>query len=290
MNGSAKASPSPVYFRLLNAVSNVVIYVLLLAFLVFTVVPFVTIAMAGFKTPVELVGGAFTLPKQWLFTNYVNAWKQAHFDWYFRNSVIVALPVVVISTVLSIMSGYAFALMKFDLSKVLFAIFLLGIMAPQEAYIIPLYYLLVDMGLNDTYFAMILPQIAMSVCFGTFWMRGFFAALPGDLVDAARVDGCNPWQVLWSVLVPNAWAAVSTMCVLFFIWTWNDFMIALVNVSSDALRTLPLGLAFFQGRHTANVPLVSAGATIVALPNIVVYLLFQRQFTRGVTSGTLHGQ
>lgn len=271
-------------------IGTVLVYSVLLIFLIITVVPFLTIALAGFKTSIELVQGAFTLPQHWLFDNYVNAWKQAHFDWYFRNSVIVTIPVVVISAALSAMSGYAFALMKFDLSKLLFGVFLLGIMVPQEAYIIPLYYLLVDMGLNDTYFAMILPQIAMSVCFGTFWMRGFFASMPRDLVDAARVDGCNVWQVLWKVLVPNAWVAISTMCVLFFIWTWNDFMIALVNTSSDALRTLPLGLAFFQGRHTANVPFVSAGATIVALPTIIVYLIFQRQFTRGVTSGTLHGQ
>lgn len=283
-------SLSPFYSRILNLIGILAVYFILLIFFITTVVPFLTIAVAGFKTSIELVQGAFTLPKQWLFENYINAWQQAHFNWYFRNSVIVAVPVVVISMILSIMSGYAFALMKFNLNKLLFGIFLLGIMVPQEAYIIPLYYLLVDLGLNDTYFAMILPQIAMSVCFGTFWMRGFFAAMPRDLIDASRVDGCNVWQVLWKVLVPNAWVAISTMCVLFFIWTWNDFMIALVNTSSDALRTLPLGLAFFQGRHTANVPFISAGATIVALPTIIVYLLFQRQFTRGVTSGTLHGQ
>ncbi len=290
MNDAMKTPPSPNSFRFLNIFGNVLIYTILLIFLIITVVPFLTIAVAGFKTSIELVQGAFTMPKQWLFENYLNAWRQAHFDWYFRNSVIVAVPVVVISTILSVMSGYAFALMKFNWSKLLFGIFLLGIMVPQEAYIIPLYYLLVDMGLNDTYFAMILPQIAMSVCFGTFWMSGFFAALPKDLIDAARVDGCNVWHVLWKVLVPNAWVAISTMGVLFFIWTWNDFMIALVNTSSDTLRTLPLGLAFFQGRHTANVPFVSAGATIVALPTIIVYLIFQRQFTSGVTSGTLHGQ
>lgn len=290
MNPSLKDTSSSLHYRILNMIGTVLVYSVLLIFLIITVVPFLTIALAGFKTSIELVQGAFTLPQHWLFDNYVNAWKQAHFDWYFRNSVIVTIPVVVISAALSAMSGYAFALMKFDLSKLLFGVFLLGIMVPQEAYIIPLYYLLVDMGLNDTYFAMILPQIAMSVCFGTFWMRGFFASMPRDLVDAARVDGCNVWQVLWKVLVPNAWVAISTMCVLFFIWTWNDFMIALVNTSSDALRTLPLGLAFFQGRHTANVPFVSAGATIVALPTIIVYLIFQRQFTRGVTSGTLHGQ
>jgi len=280
---------NPQNSKFLHLVGTSVVYLVLILFFLSTVVPFLSIAMAGFKTPAELIQGAFSLPAEFRLDNYVSAWKQAHFDWYFRNSLIVAIPVVVISAILSSMAGYAFALMKFDFSKILFGLFLLGIMVPQESFIIPLYYLLSDIGLNDTYFAMILPQIAMSVCFGAFWMRGFFASLPHDLVDAAKVDGCNSWLVLWRVLVPNAWVAISTMCVLFFIWTWNDFLIALVNTSSDSLRTLPLGLAFFQGRYSSNVPFISAGATIVSLPTILVYLIFQRQFTRGVTSGTIHG-
>jgi raffinose/stachyose/melibiose transport system permease protein len=265
------------------------VYLVLILFFLTTVVPFLSIALAGFKQPSELMSSAFALPEKFRFENFVNAWNQAHFSWYFKNSIIVVVPVVGVGALLSIMSGYAFARMKFDFSKILFALFMVGIMVPQESYIIPLYYLQKSLKLTDTYWGMILPQIAMSVCFGTFWMRGFFASLPRDLSDAACVDGCNSWSTLWQVLVPNAWAAISTMCVLFFIWTWNDFMIALVNVSTDTLRTMPLGLAFFQGRYSANVPLVSAAATIVSLPTIVIYLLFQRQFTRGITSGTVTG-
>ena len=274
---------------MIKTVGMVLIYLVLILFFLSTVIPFISIALAGFKTSAELIDSAFALPKVFRFENFVQAWQQAHFSWYFKNSIIVVVPVVSIGAILSIMSGYAFARMRFDLSKILFALFLIGIMVPQEAYIIPLYYLQRSLKLTDTYFGMILPQIAMSVCFGSFWMRGFFASLPKDLSDAARVDGCNSWSTLWQVLVPNAWAAISTMCVLFFIWTWNDFMIALVNVSVDALRTMPLGLAFFQGRYSSNIPLISAAATIVSLPTIAVYLFFQRQFTRGITSGTIHG-
>jgi raffinose/stachyose/melibiose transport system permease protein len=253
------------------------------------IIPFLTIALAGFKTPEELVGGAFSLPEVWRWANYADAWEQAHFDWYFRNSVIVAVVTVIASTVLSVLAGYAFGLMRFRFSGALFILFLVGIMVPQEAYIIQLYYLMRGLDLVDTYWAMILPQIGMSVCFGVFWMRGFFASIPRDIIDAARVDGCNSWAVLWRVLLPNAGAAISTLVVLFFIWTWNDFLVPLVMISTDDLRTLPLGLAFFQGRWGSNVPLIAAAATIVALPTIIVYIIFQRQFVRGITSGTLHG-
>ncbi len=265
------------------------IYAFLILFLLIVALPFISISLAAFKTSAELTRGAFTLPAEWRWSNFSDAWTQAHFDWYFRNSAIVAVPVVAVGTLLSIFSGYAFGLMRFPLSRLLFALFLLGIMVPQEAYIIPLYYLLRGIGLVDTYWAMILPQIGMSVCFGSFWMRGFFSSFPADTLDAARVDGCSIWTALWRVLLPNAGAAISTLVVLLFIWTWNDFLIALVVVSSDTLRTLPLGLAFFQGRYASNVPLMAAGAIIVLLPTLIIYVLFQRQFIQGVTSGTLHG-
>ena len=129
----------------------------------------------------------------------------------------------------------------------------------------------------------------MSVCFGTFWMRGYFERVPRDMIDAARVDGCNSFVVLWRVIMPNAGAAVSTLVVLLFLWTWNDFLIPLVLTTTDNVKTLPLGLAFFQGRYQANVPLIAAGATIVALPTILVYVAFQRKFIQGITSGSVRG-
>jgi raffinose/stachyose/melibiose transport system permease protein len=264
-------------------------YVLLSLFLLLAVVPFLIVVLAALKSSSEITRGVFRLPETWLWSNFVEAWTQARFADYFRSSVIVAVAVVAASTLLSVMSGYAFGRMRFPLSQALFFVFLVGIMVPQEAFIIPLYHNLKKIGLVDTYWALILPQIGMSVCFGTFWMRGTFAEVPRDLVDAAKVDGCNSWTALWRVLLPVVRPAVLTLVVLFFVWTWNDFLLALVLVSSEELRTLPLGLAFFRGRYAADIPLVSAGATMVALPTILIYFVFQRQFIRGITGGALTG-
>jgi len=272
-----------------RSLSNFILYLVLGFFLLTVILPFLSIILASFKNTAELTRGALTLPEVWRWSNYVDAWSQAHFNWYFRNSLIVVIPVVLFGTLFSILAGYAFGQIRIPFSRGLFVLFLLGIIVPQESYIIPLYYMENAMGLTDTYWGMILPQIGMSVCFGVFWMRGFFASVHRDLIDAARVDGANHWAILWRVLAPNAGAAISTLVVLLFLWTWNDFLIALVLVSSDSLRTLPLGLAFFQGRYATNVPLIAAGATIVSLPTIIIYLIFQRQFVRGITSGTLHG-
>jgi raffinose/stachyose/melibiose transport system permease protein len=264
-------------------------YILLTLFLLLAILPFMIVAFTALKSSQEIVKGPFSLPEVWRWSNFSQAWTQARFANYFQNSIIVVVPVVVISTLLSIMTGYAFGRMRFPFSRLLFFIMLLGIMLPLEALIIPLYHNMRAIDLLDTYWALILPQIGLSVSFGTFWMRGFFAEVPRDLVDAATVDGCNSWDTLWRVLLPIARPAVLSMVVLFFVWTWNDFLLALVLVSSEEVRTLPLGLAFFQGRYSTNIPLTAAGATMVALPAILIYAIFQRQFIRGITGGAIQG-
>lgn len=265
------------------------LYGVLIIFLLFTVSPLMINILAAFKNNTEISKGVFQLPEEWLWTNFVKAWMQARFSSYFRSSTIVAISVVSVSSLLSALSGYAFARMKFHLSRFLFIVLLLGMMVPQESYIINLYYQLRKIGLTDTYWGLILPQIGMSVCFGSFWMRAAFSEIPGDLEDAAKMDGCSSFDILWRVMLPLVLPAVLTMAVLFFIWTWNDFLLALVMVTSESLRTLPLGLALFQGQYARDIPLTSAGATIVSLPIIILYLAFQRKFMRGVTTGAVKG-
>jgi raffinose/stachyose/melibiose transport system permease protein len=217
------------------------------------------------------------------------AWDEGNFATYLRSSAIVTGSVVAISTMLSILAGYAFGLMRFRGSQVLFYLFLLGLMVPLEAIVVPLYYDLRDVGLTDTYWALILPQAALSTAFGTFWMRAFFRSVPRSLIEAARLDGSSSWVTLWRIVLPLGRPAVLTMVVLVFMWTWNEFLLALVMVSDESLRTAPLGLAFFQGRNTSDEGLLAAGALIVALPVVVVYLFLQRHFIRGMLSGAVKG-
>ena len=221
--------------------------------------------------------------------NFKDAWEQGNFGSYLKSSAIVTVTVVLVAGVLSILSGYAFGLMRFRGSELLFYVFLLGLMVPMEAMIVPLYYDLRDLSLTDTYWALILPQVATSVAFGTFWMRAFFRSVPRSLVEAARIDGASSWFTLWRVLLPLAKPAVLTMAVLLFMWTWNEFLLALVMVTDEGLRTAPLGLSFFQGRNTSNLTLLAAGAVIVATPVVVLYMFLQRHFIRGMLSGAVKG-
>jgi raffinose/stachyose/melibiose transport system permease protein len=221
--------------------------------------------------------------------NFRRAWDDGNFGQYLKSSAIVAVTVVTLSSVVSILAGYAFGLMRFRGSQVLFYIFLLGLMVPMEAMIVPLYYDMRDAGLTDTYWALILPQAGTSIAFGTFWMRAFFRSVPPSLVEAARIDGASSWFTLWRVLLPLAKPAVLTMVVLLFMWTWNEFLLALVMVTDEGLRTAPLGLSFFVGRNQADLTLLAAGAVIVATPVVVLYVFLQRHFIRGMVSGAVKG-
>ena len=269
----------------LGLAAEVAVVVTTLVILFVLVYPTAWVLVASLKTPETMFSS-----ERWEFTlqNYVKL-LDAGFGRNILNSLVLCLASVAISTVLSILSGYAFGLMRFRGSTAMFYVFLLGLMVPEEALIVPLYFDLRDLQLTDTYWALILPQVALSVAFGTFWMRAFFVATPRSLLEAARIDGASSWTTLWRVLVPFGRPAILTMMVLVFMWTWNEFLLALVMVSSENLRTAPLGLTFFQGQHTSDLTLLAAGAVIVATPVVLVYVVLQRHFIRGMLTGAVKG-
>lgn len=262
-------------------------YAVLGAFSLIAILPIAGIVFTALQDPSGLAAfGSFDGVH---VGNFADAWRDGRFGPYLRSSVIVTVAVVTVSTVLSVLAGYAFGLMRFRGAQVLFYVLLLGLMIPLEAMIVPLYYDFRDLGLTDTYWALILPQIGVSVAFGTFWMRAFFRSVPRSLVEAARIDGASSWFTLWRVLLPLARPAVLTMTVLLSMWTWNEFLLALVMVTDEGLRTAPLGLSFFQDRNQDDLTLLAAGAVIVATPVVVLYVFLQRHFIRGMLSGAVKG-
>ena len=262
-------------------------YAILIAFAVFAIYPVLTIVVAALG-PDDAAGGQVGAGVLGLHPeNFAKAWQDGHFGSYLRTSVVVSVTVVLVSVTLSILSGFAFGTMRFPGSTVLFYVFLLGIMMPSEAVVVPLYFDLRTLGLTDTLWAVVLPQVAQSVAFGTFWMRAYFRTSSRSLVEAARLDGASTRRILWSVLVPLARPAIVTLTVLVFMWTWNEFLIPLVMVVSESLRTAPLGLAFFQGQYTQGFTLLAAGACIVATPVVLLYLFLQRHFIAGMLEGAV---
>lgn len=264
-------------------------YVLLILGVLIALAPFVVTILASIKTTRELVQGVFALPEEAQWGNFREAWEQGNFGRLYANSIVVAIGVVIPSIVLSVMTGYALARFRFRGSNVVYSYLLLGLVIPLQALVVPLYYVLRELGMLDSLIGLILPQIAMSMSFGTLLMRQAFASVPKEIMEASIVDGASSWTTLWQVMFPLARPMVGTVALMFFIWTWNEFMLPLVVNIDPAYHTVPLGLVVFQGQWTSNIPLIAAGATITFLPLVGMFILFQRQLIEGLTQGAVKG-
>jgi raffinose/stachyose/melibiose transport system permease protein len=261
-------------------------YGILGLFAVVSLTPVAGILSTAFGSRTSLDTG-FSLPESLHWGNFAEAWTQARFGSYLLNSVLVTVAVVALTGVLAVLAAYAFGVLRFPGATALFYLFVLGLTLPQEALVVPLYFDLRYWQLTDTYWALILPQTAQSLAFGVFWMRTYFRGTPRSVVEAARLDGASSWATLWRVLVPMGRPALSTMAVIVFMWTWNEFLLALVMVSDEAHRTVPLGLAFFQGQHSSDTALLAAASVLIALPVVVVYVALQRRFIEGMLTGAV---
>lgn len=270
---------------------QVLSYSILLAFTVFSLFPFISTTLVAFNQPNATVSG-LAIPSPWSLSSFFAAWNDpdAGIGRSLFNSMILATVVVVASVFLSVLAGYAFGTMKFRGSNFLFYFFLIGLIVPYEATIIPLYFEFRGLKLVDTYWSMILPDIGGSVAFGTFWMTSFFRSFPRELIDSAKTDGATRMQTLWRVVVPTAGAAIFALATILFIWTWNNLLLAIVMIANPQLQMAPAALNYFVGRQFGiNYQVTCAAAILVAIPVMVVYYVLQRRYGADVLAGSLKG-
>lgn len=264
-------------------------YLILMFFLLITLGPVLWVYTTAFRSDSEIMADPLGLPQEWRLQNFSDAWRVGKFDRYFINSVIIAAPVVLGVVGLSCLAGYALARFRLRGNRAIFMTFLVGLMVPFQAVMIPLYFDLRDWGILSTYWAVILPSIGLGLPFGIFLMRAFFIGIPVELGDSAKVDGCNEFQVFWKVMLPLTIPAASALGIFQFMWTWNSFLMPMLYLQREALRTLPLGVMLFSGRYSTQYGLFFAGVTIATLPVVIAYILLQRRVTAGLTAGAVKG-
>jgi raffinose/stachyose/melibiose transport system permease protein len=254
----------------------------------FALVPVMGIVLVSLQQTTSL-GGSIQSLTDLTLDNLSAAWSQGGFASSLWSSLIVVGFAVPIATTLCVLAGYGLGVLRFPGSGLLLGLFVFALMIPIEATLIPLYFLWRHVGLTDTYAAVILTEVGYHMPFGVFWMAASFRSLPVELRDAARVDGANSWTTLVRVGAPVVAPAILTLAALQFMWVWNGFLMPLVMISSESLRTAPLSISFFQGQYVADVTLIAAACVIVALPVVVAYAFLQRQFIAGSVSGALKG-
>lgn len=262
-----------------STAERVLNHVMLAAFTLFALFPVATIVVTALGPRL----GVATPGPHW--DNFVAAWEQGAFGPALLRSLTVAALVTPVALVLSILTGYAFGTMRFRGSTALFHLFVLGLMVPAEAIVIPLFHDFRTLGWTDTIWAVALPQVAQSVAFGTYWMRSQFRALPRSIIEAAAIDGANGRTTLWRIVVPPSLPSLATVAVLVFMWTWNEFLIPLIMSPGATWRTAPLGLSVFKGQYTADGALIAAAGIIIAAPIVLVFLGLQRYFISGMLEG-----
>lgn len=246
--------------------------IILLIFSIFTLAPILGILLVAVFPRGQPIS-SHIIPSQVHLHNFRDAWFQANLDVYIKPSIIVSVSVIVIVVILSIQAGYAISLHEIKGKKCILLILLIGLVIPSEVMIIPLYYELQKLNLTNSYIGLILPQIALSLPFGTLWMRAFFLSFPVNLIEAAKLDGATTFQVIRKIVIPNAIPSIVTLILLQFIWTWNEFLIPLVMVSNEKLRTAPLGLSFFIGMRRTDFPGLSAASLLIAFPPLLLFIL-----------------
>jgi ABC-type glycerol-3-phosphate transport system permease component len=265
------------------------IYIPLVALLIFSVAPLLLAWFTAFKSSEQQLINPWGLPIPPTLENLTEAWTVGRFGIYFKNSVIISVADVIGMVIISSLAGYAFARLQFPGQKILLYGLLIGLTIPVAAIIIPLYLTMRDFRLLNTYGSVIIADIALAAPIFVFIMRAFFKDLPAELDDAARIDGANEFQIFWQIMLPLARPGLLTVALLEFLWSWNDLLLPLVFLVSDELRTLPVGMLFFQGRFTIDYGLMSAGVLIISLPVTILFLIFQKDFVRGLASGALKG-
>jgi len=250
-----------------------------------SVIPLGWVIVQSLRTSVATSQNPFGIEWPLQFSNYVEAWNAGRFPDYLLNSSIVALGTVALILLVGFPAAYALAALNLRWSNGVFLVFLLGLMIPIWSIVIPLFYQMRSLGLINTLVGAILVEAALGLPFAVFLLRANLRELPRELLEAARIDGASDLRTMWSIVRPLAKPAIQAVIVLTFMTSWNELIVPLFFLQTDDVRTLPIGLTFFQGRFTTDTAILAAGTTLAALPVLVVYLLFNRQFINGLTAG-----
>lgn len=273
----------------MKTLGKVGLYLISLFFLVLFGFPFVLTLSMAFKSQQEyMAGNRWGFPKEIFFGNFQRVFA-ADFSVYFKNSIIVAGVSIVVIICVASMAAYAFSKLQFKLSNPLFLLFLVGMMIPVHTTLIPIYQLTRNLNLSDKLPGLIGPYISFGLPLGIYILTSFFKELPASIQESALMDGASHMRIHWSIMMPLSTPAISTVGIYCFLTCWNEFIYSLTLISSNAKKTLPLGIREFYGAETVNIPSVLTAILIGSLPVMLFYFFAQERVINGLSAGAVKG-
>jgi multiple sugar transport system permease protein/raffinose/stachyose/melibiose transport system permease protein len=261
--------------------------IFLLGYTVLTGGPFVWVASMSLRTTAEIFADPYALPTRPHWGKFAEAWMGSNYSTYFRNSTIVVASAVALVTVIGAMTAHCLARYQFRTRRLLRFVILAGLVLPPQMLILSLFQIMLDYHLYDTLPGLALVYVATQLAMTVYLLEGFFAQIPQDLFDAARMDGYSDFEIFWRITLPIGVPAIFTTVVLNFVTLWNEFLYAVVLMTDDDERTLPLGIMHFMGSHQLDVGMLATGLMIAIIPIVLIYALFSETMIRGMSAGAI---
>jgi raffinose/stachyose/melibiose transport system permease protein len=250
--------------------------------------PFGIVVVNALKSPADYSAhGPLSLPRHLYLHGLADFWQRVDFGRKLLNSVLISGTVAVGASVLSLFNAYAIGIGRIKGRVWILTALLMANMLPQEALVYPIYYLSKQVGLYDTRLSVIIVFTVIQSAFGTYLLSSVLASFPREVIEAARIDGADSWQVLWRIVVPISRPTLGVLMVFFFIWTWNEFLLPLVMLISNDNQTVSVALGVLQGQRMMDATMTNAAALLGVLPALLFFLLFQRTLTRGIAVGAV---
>lgn len=258
-------------------------------FLAFTFFPLLWLLVSSFKTDLELISRPFSLPEVWQFHNYINAFLLSDLHLLFLHSITVSFLSTGLNILVASMAAFVLSRFRFRLKNIILIVILAGVLIPIIALMVPYFKLIKSMGLYDSLLALIITYAAINLPISVFLLHGFMAGIPKELEEAGVIDGCSFWQRYSRIIFPLSKLGVVTAGTFVFLYSWNEFIYALLLTSSVRARTLQLGIRFFKSQFRYDYTSMFAAIVVTIIPSIVVYIIFHEKIIQGLTSGALKG-
>lgn len=270
-----------------NVIVRSVVITALTAYTMFAAGPFVWVGIMAFRTTPEITADPYALPSPFHWWKFSEAWFNSNYHTYFWNSTLVMIVSVLILSICGAMAAHCLARYRFPGNRLVFFLIFSTIILPPQITIIGVFQQLVEYGLYNSLTGLILVYIAMQLPLTVYILEGFFARIPQDLFDAARMDGYSDFEIFWRITLPIGLPAIATTVILNMIYIWNEFLFAVVLLSDDDKRTLPLGIQRFMGDHLDDTGMLATGLMIAVVPIIVAYVFFSEKMIQGMTAGAV---
>ncbi|MGI6215108.1 MAG: carbohydrate ABC transporter permease [Christensenellales bacterium] len=276
--------------RNISPVTKVIVYIVMIFFTVLTIYPIIWLVLQSFKTNTDyLTHNKLALPTSIYFGNYSFVMKQGNFFMFFKNSVIYSVVTVIAVVIMSNMAGFAFAKLKYKITKFLHGLFIIGILLTLQSMLIPLFLMVNAAGIHNTRTAVLIPYIALGLPMGVYLCTDFEKSIPDELIEAARIDGASYLHIFRRVILPICSPVSVTLAIITFTGTWNEFVLMSLMTSSESYKAIPYMVGRYAGALGSDYGKLFTSLTVALIPILIFYFVFRNHITKGVAAGAVKG-